>query len=40
MCPMNLTEEQKQAYYNAKSCYICNKPFVDPKTKKSETIII
>ena len=31
---MNLTDEQKQAYYNAKSCYICDKPFIEPKNNK------
>ena len=32
--PMNLTEEQKQAYYNARSCYICDKPFIELKNNK------
>ena len=32
--PVNLTNEQQQNFYNARSCYICQKPLIDPEYNK------
>ena len=37
---MNLTEEQKQAYYNEKSFYVFDKLFIEPKNNKVKDTII